>query len=89
MVKRQPGSKKTGPNGRDYEKEAKWAGTEEQKKRRAERNRRRNEAKKRGLVKKGDGKHVDHVKGKRRGKLGGPVQVISADKNLRKQPRRG
>lgn len=74
---------------RDYKKEAKWAATDEQKKRRAERNRARREAMKKGLVKKGDGKEVDHVEGKRRGKLGGPTRVVSKKTNRSKQPKRG
>lgn len=71
-----------------YAKEAEWAASPEQKKRRAERNRARNEAKKKGLVKVGDGKEVHHVKGKRRGKLGGPTRVVSRKTNRSKQPKR-
>ena len=58
---------------RDYEKEAKWAASPEQKKRRAERNRARRKAMAEGKVKKGDGKEVHHTKAKRRGKRDGPT----------------
>jgi len=47
---------------RNYAREyALYQGTSEQKKNRAERNAARAEAKKRGLVRKGDGKDVDHI----------------------------
>ncbi len=46
--------------GRDYKKEAKYQATPIQKKRRALRNKARREMIRRGLVKKGDGKDVDH-----------------------------
>lgn len=73
---------------RDYAKEGRWQASPEQKKRRAERNRARREAMKKGLVKKGDGKEVDHTKGKRRGKLDGPTRVVSRETNRAKQPKR-
>jgi hypothetical protein len=73
---------------RNYAKEARWAATEEQKKRRAERNRARREAMEKGLVKKGDGKEVHHVKGSRRGKLSGPTKVVSRKENRSIQPDR-
>jgi hypothetical protein len=48
---------------RDYRKEYdNYQGTEEQKKRRAKRNAARNKLKKKGKVRKGDGKDVDHKK---------------------------
>lgn len=48
---------------RNYAKEyANYQGTEEQKKNRAERNRARAIMEKKGLVKKGDGKDVGHIK---------------------------
>lgn len=87
-MKRSPRSKKRGPNGRDYDKEARWAASPEQKKRRAERNRARNEAEEKGLVHKGDGKEVHHTKAKRRGKLGGPTKVVSRAENRKIQPKR-
>lgn len=71
-----------------YEKEKKWAATQEQKKRRAERNRARREAEKAGKVRKGDGKEVHHTKAKRRGKLSGPTRVISKAANRKIQPKR-
>lgn len=73
---------------RDYEKEAKWAASPEQKKRRAERNRARRKAIKAGKAKKGDGKEVHHTQGKRRGKLSGPTRVVSKKYNRSKQPKR-
>ena len=69
-------------------KEAKWAASTEQKKRRAARNKARREAMKKGLVKKGDGKEVHHTKAKRKGKLTGPTKVVSRKKNRSIQPKR-
>jgi len=43
--------------------EGKYHSTEEQKKRRASRNKARNSMKRKGLVRKGDGKDVHHVSG--------------------------
>ena len=76
---------------RDYRKEYdEYQGTAEQKKRRAQRNAARAEAKKKGLVRKGDGKEVDHVDAPRKGKLNNKkVRVISRAKNRRIQPKRG
>jgi ribosomal protein S5 len=45
---------------RNYAQEYKYHATEEQKQNRAARNAARREAEKRGLVRKGDGKDVDH-----------------------------
>lgn len=75
---------------RDYKKEYKdYHGTPEQKKRRAERNRDRAAAVKRGAVHKGDAKEVDHMKAPRKGSLAGSkTQVISRAANRRKQPKR-
>lgn len=73
----------------EKEKELRWQASKEQKKRRAERNRARNEAKKAGKVKKGDGKEVHHTSASRRGKLGGPTKVVSRKENRSKQPKRG
>ena len=70
------------------QKELDWQASPEQKKRRAERNRARAEAMKKGQVKKGDGKEVDHINGKRRGKLGGATRVVSKKTNRQKQPKR-
>lgn len=74
---------------RDYRKEYdEYQGTEEQKKRRAQRNKARREAERKGQVRKGDNKEVDHVAKNRKGRLGDKVQVISKTANRRKQPRR-
>lgn len=74
---------------RNYAKEARWAASPEQKKRRAQRNAARAAAMKKGLVKKGDGKEVDHLGFNRKGKLDNSrVRVVSRAKNRRKQPKR-
>jgi hypothetical protein len=74
---------------RDYPKEYRdYGGTEEQKKRRAQRNKARREAMKKGLVTKGDGKEVDHISSNRKGKLGNKTKIISKTANRRKQPKR-
>lgn len=73
---------------RDYEKELKWQASPEQKKRRAERNRARAKAMKKGLVKKGDGKEVHHVGNNRKGDLGSRTEVVSRKTNRSKQPKR-
>lgn len=74
---------------RDYRKEYDdFAGTPEQKKRRAERNRARAKAIKAGKVTKGDGREVDHVLKNRKGPLKGPTRVISKTANRKKQPKR-
>lgn len=75
------------PN-RNYAAEGRWEASKEQKLRRAERNRARAKAMKKGLVHKGDGKEVDHIHGKRRGKLGGATRVVSRAENRRRQPKR-
>lgn len=75
---------------RNYKKEYdNYHGTDEQKKRRAERNRARRKAEKEGKVTKGDGKEVHHTKAKRKGKLTGPTKVVSKATNRRIQPKRG
>ena len=74
---------------RDYEKEYRdYGGTEEQKKRRAQRNKARRQAIREGRVAKGDGKEIDHVAKNRKGKLGNKVRVVSKTTNRRKQPKR-
>lgn len=72
----------------EKDKELAWQASEEQKKRRAERNRARAKAMKAGKVKKGDGKEVDHTNANRRGKLDGPTRVVSRTTNRKKQPKR-
>ena len=59
-----------------------------QKKRRAARNKARREAEKRGAVRKGDGKEVDHPNASRTGSLGKKTRVISKKANRKKQPKR-
>jgi len=75
---------------RDYRKEYDdYHGTAEQKKRRAERNKDRAAAVKRGSVHKGDGKEVDHINAPRKGSLArSRTHVISKAANRRKQPKR-
>lgn len=75
---------------RNYRKEYdEYHKSEEQKKRRAQRNAARRKAERDGKVKKGDGKEVDHVGSNRKGKLDNKrVRVISKLKNRRKQPKR-
>ena len=75
---------------RNYKKEyQEYHASEEQKKRRAERNRDRRAAEKRGSVRKGDGKEVDHVGSHRTGSLAGVgTRVVSKSSNRRRQPKR-
>lgn len=74
---------------RNYQKEYQdYQGTPEQIKRRAQRNKARAEAVKRGQVRKGDGMEVDHLAKNRKGKLGSAVRVITKAANRRKQPKR-
>lgn len=65
----------------------KWNASEEQKKRRAQRNAARRELMAEGRVRKGDSKEVDHVKHKARGKLNNDrsnLRVIGRTANRRK-----
>lgn len=75
---------------RDYKKEYEdYHGTEEQKKRRAQRNAARRKAQKEGRVKKGDGKEVDHLGMNRKGKLNNSkTKVVSKKTNRSRQPKR-
>jgi hypothetical protein len=74
---------------RNYDKEYKeYHASEEQKKRRAQRNKARRQAMERGSVSKGDSKEVDHLGANRKGSLGDRVKVISKTKNRKKQPKR-
>lgn len=75
---------------RDYDKEYReYHGSDEQKKRRAQRNAARRKAMKEGKVKKGDGKEVDHLGSNRKGKLdNGKVKVVSKKANRKRQPKR-
>lgn len=63
--------------------------SEEQKKRRAARNKARRDAEKDGRVSKGDGKEVHHVDAPRKGKLPNKTRVISKKANRKMQPKRG
>ncbi len=75
---------------RNYRKEYDdYHGTPEQKKRRADRNRARRQAEKKGLVRKGDGKEVHHPGSHRKGRLKGlRTEVTSRARNRRIQPKR-
>ena len=73
---------------RDYKKEAKWQATEEQKTRRAQRNKARRKALREGRVKKGDNKELDHTGYNRKGKLGKKTRVVSKTTNRKRQPKR-
>jgi hypothetical protein len=74
---------------RNYAKENKWESSPEQKARRAARGRARYAAMKKGLVKKGDGKEVDHLGFNRKGPLdNSKVKVVSRAANRARQPKR-
>ena len=74
---------------RDYRKEYdEYHAKEEQKKRRAQRNKARANASRKGLVSKGDNKEVHHVGDNRKGGLGSKVKVVSRKVNRSKQPKR-
>lgn len=77
------------PRKRNYKKESAYEARPEQKKRRADRNRARREAMKRGTVRKGDGKEVDHLGSHRTGRLKNVrTRVVSRAVNRRRQPKR-
>lgn len=72
---------------RNYAKEGKWESSPEQKKRRAERNRARRLAMKKGLVHKHDGREVDHSGSHPTGSLRNvPTKVVSRHANRVRQP---
>ncbi len=75
---------------RDYKKEYReYHGKPEQVKRRAQRNAARRAAEKRGAVRKGDGKEVDHLGSNRKGPLNNKkVRVVSRKRNRSRQPKR-
>jgi hypothetical protein len=76
------------PN-RDYKKETAYENSPEQVKRRVARNKARRDAMKKGLVKKGDGKEVDHLGSHRKGSLENvPTKVVSKKTNRSRQPKR-
>lgn len=75
---------------RDLAKEYREHGsTPEQKKRRAARNAARNAAIKAGKVKKGDGKHVDHINFRPTDNRPSNLRIVSATENRKRQPKRG
>jgi hypothetical protein len=77
---------------RDYAAEARWEKTThpQRVKERAERNSARARMMKKGLVHKGDGKHVDHVRELVRGgsNANSNLRVVSAHTNLEKEAHR-
>lgn len=74
---------------RDYVAENKWEGSKEQVQRRMARNRARAAAVRAGLVKKGDGKELDHTGFNRKGPLDNTkVKVVSRKANRKRQPKR-
>jgi hypothetical protein len=75
---------------RDYKREYKqYGGTEEQKKRRAERNKDRRAAIRKYGKTALEGKEVDHIAAPRKGSLAGSkTHIISKAANRRKQPKR-
>lgn len=75
---------------RNYRKEYdSYQGQPEQIKRRAQRNAARRAAAKSGLVRKGDGKEVDHLGSNRKGPLNNKkTRVVSKRTNRRRQPKR-
>ena len=75
---------------RNFRKEYdEYHGTEEQKRRRAQRNAARRKAIREGRAKKGDGKEIDHLGFNRRGKLNNSkVRVVSKKTNRSRQPKR-
>lgn len=67
----------------------KYHKSEEQKKRRAQRNAARRAAMRAGKVKKGDNKEVDHRAANRKGPLNNKnVQILTKKQNRKKQPKR-
>lgn len=73
---------------RNYAKETAYESSTAQKKRRADRNRARREAIKKGLVRKGDGKELDHVGSHPTGRLKNVrAKVVSRSENRKRQPK--
>lgn len=68
----------------DSVRQRKYNGTPEQKKRRAERNATRRELEKKGRVRKGDGKDVDHVNHKTSDRSAKNLKVVSKSTNRAK-----
>lgn len=76
---------KKGEPGSEYDA---YQGTEEQKKRRAQRNKARRAALRAGTVSKGDSKEIHHEANNRKGPLGSRTRVVSRKTNRKKQPKR-
>jgi hypothetical protein len=75
---------------RNYDKEyAATHGTAKGKKDRAARNKARKDAMKKGLVRKGDGKEIDHKNFNPRDNRASNKRVVSRHANRIKQPKRG
>jgi hypothetical protein len=73
----------------NYPKETAYENRPEQVRRRVARNRARARAMKKGLVRKGDNKEVDHIGFHRTGSLDKvPTRVVSKRANRRRQPKR-
>ena len=71
---------------RNYKSEySKYQGTAAQKKKRASRNAARSTLKKAGVVKKGDGKSIDHKDGNPRNNSKKNLRVVSRSANARKK----
>lgn len=74
---------------RNYAKENAWEDQPEQVARRMARNRARAAAMRKGLVKKGDSKEVDHLGFNRKGDLNNKkVKVVTRKANRSRQPKR-
>jgi len=74
---------------RNYAKETAYENSPEQVARRVERNKDRRAAERKGLVRKGDGKEVDHLGSDRTGSLKGrATRVVSRSVNRKRQPKR-
>lgn len=74
---------------RNYAKETAYEHQPEQVDRRVERNKDRRAAERKGLVRKGDNREVDHLGSHRRGSLKGVrTRVVSKRANRRRQPKR-
>lgn len=74
---------------RDYASETKYEARPEQVERRTDRNNARRAAEKKGLVRKGDGKEVDHLGSDRTGSLAHrKTRVVSRSANRKRQPKR-
>lgn len=74
---------------RNYAAETSYENSPQQVARRVDRNKARRKAMRKGLVRKGDGKEVDHLGSHRTGRLARvPTRVVSRSANRRRQPKR-